>query len=374
MLVASYSTGVKAASQKEWTFMVFLNGDNSLDPYSDQNLQQMVRVGSSDKVDIIVLRDRSDQNVTSKILHVENGGMTTVKDFGRNIDMGDWHQVVDFFKWTKENFPARHYMMTLWDHGAGWGILPAQHGVRDISWDDHTGNYITTKQMGQAMAEIKTANGGRNLDILGMDACLMQMAEVVHEVGPSVDEVAASEETEPNEGWDYEVALKFLTTTPTAPAKVLADQIEKGFVALSSEDVQGSAVSPSALRAALPAISAFVDALVPFDRLSRSNVTRIMSQTQSFDMPDFKDLIDFTERVKAQTSNAELKDLADAVLTAVHGSIDANYSAGRTMARARGLSIWLPTESEWLDRKAKYATISWGVDSHWTRLLEALYD
>ncbi len=365
----------RAAEPRDWTFLVFLNGDNDLDAYSDLNLNQMKKIGSTDKVDILVLRDRSTSE-TTKILHIEKDKATTVKDYGKNIDMGDWHQMVEFFKWSKENYPAKHFAYTMWDHGAGWGkkkrtAQPA--GLRDISWDDHSGHYITTAQMAQALGEMKVVNGGKNIDIFGMDACLMQMAEIDAEIARSVDVVAASEETEPDEGWNYEPGLDFLTKNPTAAAHEVATKFEEAYVAANSDDVQGSAVSTAAVKAALPAIAAFVDELVTFDKLSKTELLSLMGDTQAFYMSDFKDLLDFVQRVKAKTVDSHMKGLASEAEVAVKASVHSNYTAGDSMAKAKGLSVWLPSEYQWSDRKDAYRALSFGKDSHWTKLLEALY-
>ena len=54
--------------------------------------------------------------------------------------------------------------------------------------------------------ELKNAlfNVGRRIDILGMDACLMSMAEVCYQIRESVDYTVASEAEQELDGWPYE--------------------------------------------------------------------------------------------------------------------------------------------------------------------------
>ena len=40
-----------------WTIMIYVDGDNDLDPYAIQNINSMELVGSTDKVKIIVQYD-----------------------------------------------------------------------------------------------------------------------------------------------------------------------------------------------------------------------------------------------------------------------------------------------------------------------------
>ena len=108
----------------------------------------------------------------------------------KDCDMGDYKNLVDFVKWGTDNFPAKHYFVAVWNHGSGWHFQDAkiksgEVSINDISFDDNTGHAITTEQLGTAMAEIKL-HIGRNVDIYGSDACLMQMLEVAGEMKNSV--------------------------------------------------------------------------------------------------------------------------------------------------------------------------------------------
>src|SRR5687768_5808271 len=43
-----------ASDKKEWTFLIFLNGNNNLDRYGTLNLNQIEKVGSTDKINVVV--------------------------------------------------------------------------------------------------------------------------------------------------------------------------------------------------------------------------------------------------------------------------------------------------------------------------------
>ena len=359
---------------KEWSFLVFLNGDNNLDSFGDLNINQMKAVGSTNDVNVVVLRDQANQSTTSKVFYVGKNTVTTVKDYGKNIDMGDWHNLVDFFKFATLQYPAKHYVMVVWDHGAGWKKRAVSDTFREISYDDGTGNVITTPQLAAAMAEMKALNGGVSIDVMGTDACLMQMAEVNAEIAPSVMVTAGSEETEPGEGWDYTGSLQYLTQHPTTTPEALGDAIEKAYIAGNAgQSVQGSAVSTVALTAAVPQISALADALAKFDKIDRTKMATIISATQKFYYTDYRDMLDFVKRIQAATTDTTLKTLAKNVELTVTAAVKANYTAGTTMSNARGLSVWLPTSSQYSARKAKYQTLVWTKSTKWGVFLEALY-
>ncbi len=147
------SNSVVAAEQKEWTFLLFLNGNNNLDDFGTLNMNQMETVGSSDKVNLVVQwaslehrtvrrvlvkKDNDPRNVTSPVL--ENMGM---------VDMGDHRKLAEFIRWGVTNYPAKKYFVAVWNHGSGWHRMERvrRGGVaaQDISFDDFTGNLITTE-------------------------------------------------------------------------------------------------------------------------------------------------------------------------------------------------------------------------------------
>ena len=102
----------------------------------------------------------------------------------------------------------------------------------DISHDDLTGHYMTTKQLGEA---IRQAAGlvGHPIDVYGSDACLMTMAEVATEMGDSVSVSVRYEEVEPGEGWPYDGLLRRWTAKAGATAadvgKILAEEYVKSY-------------------------------------------------------------------------------------------------------------------------------------------------
>ena len=196
--------GVVVAAEKEWTFMVFINADNNLDEYGVADQEEMAVVGSSDRLDIVTLIDRYAGPATMN--HIEKGRITKLSDEGE-LDMGDWRELVRFAKTAMARFPAKHYALVVWNHGAGWKLKGA--ALKGISYDDSSNNHITTNQLGDAMREIRDVTG-RNIDLFCMDACLMQMFEVAWSVRDACDYIVASEETVPGDGYPYTDVLRAL--------------------------------------------------------------------------------------------------------------------------------------------------------------------
>ncbi|MEK7810288.1 MAG: clostripain-related cysteine peptidase, partial [Pseudomonadota bacterium] len=96
-------------------------GDNSLDPEGVQDLKEMKKVGSTDKVNIVAQFDRAAGHVARRY-YLRIGGIVTgdaVASLG-TVNTGDPKFLNDFIRWGVKNYPADHYLLVLWNHGQGW--------------------------------------------------------------------------------------------------------------------------------------------------------------------------------------------------------------------------------------------------------------
>jgi len=118
------------AADADWTFMVYLDGDNDLEGAAINDFLEMAAVGSDANVNIVVQFDRIggyDSSYgdweTCKRFYVTSGMTPTaaeqVEDVGE-ANMGDPAALTDFINWVADNYPANNYAVVLWNHGAGW--------------------------------------------------------------------------------------------------------------------------------------------------------------------------------------------------------------------------------------------------------------
>jgi len=85
---------------------------------------------------------------------------------------------------------------------------PLDDPDRGICWDDSTGNYLTNQKLNAALSEVcNTLLGGKKLNIIGFDACLMAMLEVANITKNYAHIMIGSEEVELGAGWPYEKVL-----------------------------------------------------------------------------------------------------------------------------------------------------------------------
>ncbi len=59
---------------------------------------------------------------------------------GTGVDMGNPQTLTDFVNWAKTFYPAQHYALIVWDHGAGWRrgqqALRFRRRPQAVSFDD----------------------------------------------------------------------------------------------------------------------------------------------------------------------------------------------------------------------------------------------
>src|ERR1044072_7193834 len=129
-------------------------------------------------------------------------------------DSGDPKVLFDFISWSVENFPADHYMLVLSGHGGG-------ATEQEFLFDETSKGTLTIAEMGNVFRDVKellkTKNGDPlQIDIVGMDSCLMSMAEVAHQLRGSVKYMISSESFGPQSGWPYGRIIERLNEDLTA--------------------------------------------------------------------------------------------------------------------------------------------------------------
>lgn len=371
-----------SATQKEWTFLVFLNGFNNLDRFGLLDLNEMETVGSTDQVNVVVqwasystrdvkrvyvTQDNDPRNVTSPV----------VQDLGL-VDMGDYRNLVDFVQWAKINYPAKHYFIDVWNHGSGWRRFMGSSSsdvIRptDISFDDISGNAITTEQLGVAMNEIKTVLG-QKVDLYGSDACLMSMVEVAGEMKDSVDVFLGSQHLEPADGWPYGDLLRRWNALAKPTARQLGHELVDVYRASypRSREITLSALDMNRYAALTTSVRDLGRLLSTLPNGVREKAKTAFSRAQDFDNADYQDLHDLMNELEKATSDSELpRSALRAVKTSVESMVIANGTS-TDMARAHGISIWVPTnESTYQQYSSRYSNLVFNRDTAWK---DAIYN
>ena len=378
---ADKSGGGDRGGEKEWTMMVFMNAKNNLEKYGVADMNEMERIGSTSRLNVVVEMGRMAGYDSSngdwkgvKRFYVERDllkdplGRTinsrVVQDLGSR-NMGDYREVINFVKWAKEKYPAKKYILVLWNHGGGW---TRDNPVADkgISYDEETGNNIDTPQLGKIVAE------AGKLDVLASDACLMQMAEIAYEVKDGVDFMVGSEETEPGAGYSYYKILFPLVMSPSMTPETLSRLI---VLAYWDSNVIGFGVAThSSLKMSQAGtLAQKMDALARAAMASgeKEKIKTARNEAQSYAIDDNKDLKHFADLVRAKAGNPALKTAA-ADLSSFLGDktrlvID-NKTSILPSSNSNGVAVYLP--GAFVD--GDYAQVKLAKETQWDEFLKWL--
>ncbi|NTU96784.1 MAG: peptidase C11 [Chlorobiaceae bacterium] len=402
----------KKAAEKSWTVMVYMAGDNNLDPEGSKDLREMKKVGSNEDVNIIAQFDRAAGHVARRY-YLRKGGLVTgdaVDSLG-NVNTGDPASLEDFIGWGIKNYPAEHYLLVLWNHGQGWddtdvyaderyrGLRrlatgPARHSLfrsgtrrvmekaigsmeyRAILLDDNAKDFLDNQEMKKVLAG--TAKRlGRKLDILGMDACLMSMAEVGYQISDSTACTVGSEQTEPGNGWPYDKILSALAKNPAMAPDDLCTLIVDKYLASYSEKepVTQSACDLSKAEALASSVALLASELKSGigDPAVLQAIQGVRNKVQSYDVRDNIDLVDFCSLLAKTGVNASVKTACQNVATQVQNSyvMKQGYK-NKSMQHSGGVAIYFPLVSvSPLYPKLEFSRKT-GWDSFLVAYLEAL--
>lgn len=208
------------AEPKVWTVYVHMNGDNNLCSFAHKDMAEMKRIANQDNMNLIVGFDCQGGG-DSKLLLLRSGEFHTLDLVTPGEwDMGDWKFAAKIAKTVFSAYESKHKMYVVWNHGAGVSY-DSKVFDKGVSYDDQSGNHISTRELGMMAKEIGP------VDVIGFDACLMQMIEINYELAPFTKYVIASEDLEPGNGWDYE---SFGLAAAGKDAVTLGKQIVDDFV------------------------------------------------------------------------------------------------------------------------------------------------
>jgi hypothetical protein len=233
--MAAVSLGARAAQQTPakaaWTLMVYMDADNSLETPQIANVEEMLKVGSTDAVQIVMLCDRSPKSEPkeqytdagvgglpnwsgAKLLRVEKGKLKQLADWG-DTNMSDSGTVRKFLAAAAKAYPADHYGLIIADHGSGW---------EELCVDESSGDKVMSLRDLRAGLEPFVAAHGK-LDFVGLDACLMASFETAQALSPVSHIMIASEELAPGRGWNYDELTKALVAKPAMTGKEMGRAI-----------------------------------------------------------------------------------------------------------------------------------------------------
>lgn len=363
----------------DWTVLIYLNADNDLERFGILNFNQMEKVGSTDRLKIVVQIDRSpgydstndNWTGTRRYLVTKDGdpnkiNSTLIQDMGE-LDMGSPDTLRDFIRWGQQNYPSTRCCLVIWNHGSGWRTANRTAiTTKNVSFDDTSGTSIQTSDLAYALS-----GAVQQIDVVAFDASLMQMLEVAYELRSSAKILVGSEESPPGDGYVYDRWLAPLAASPGMGATQLGTVIAQEYVKAYTNvyDVTQSVIELANLPAVAVAADDLALALIPQATTNAAALRSARQSAQSYAFDYYKDLIDYAGLVNQLVPDAAISAAYAKLQTALSSAVIYEAHTGSSVARSHGLSVYVPEPSEYLSR---YETIAFSRDyPNWAKWLKA---
>jgi hypothetical protein len=368
--------------------MIYMAGDNNLDSDGLSDLYEIKRVGSTEGVvDIVAQFDRFGSNRPTRRYHLHRWGEASLQDDIRGTlaetNTGNAAELTRFIRWGIDTFPAEKYLVVIWAHGTGAfdeDIFRSasramrrnlkRHGVfrpslanfpvdvshlsteitsdlpsllEAIAPDETNQDFLDNVELKKALKDV-----GQPIDILGMDACLMSMAEVCYQVRGSVDITVGSEAEEDLDGWPYGGFLSKLVNEPgMTPAELAATIVDEFDLKYSAIEDAAATLSACNVRQSL------VDGLA--EKINRLSVAMINNfELDAISLARYRcweneliesvDLADFCHLLKQRTNDADVRSACKDIVDFIKGNefVFRRTRVGFDVRFTNGLGIYFP--------------------------------
>ncbi|MCD4784127.1 MAG: hypothetical protein K8T10_09940 [Candidatus Eremiobacteraeota bacterium] len=375
---ASPATG----KQKDWTVLLYMNGNNDIEGDILKGFLTTEETAQHDKINMLAQLGRAPQYVahptykdeidgdwggvrryvmkkgengdnprevwTSLGKHDAEIDSEITADLGK-ADMSSPDTLQDFLEWGMKKYPAKHYMVVLAGHGAGFlGALPDYKSKKHMSLREISDTFEEV----QKNTEIKP-------DIVVMDACLMAQGEAAVELQNTGKYYIASEDYNynclPMQKTLMEVEKRMdqgKDITPEEMAGILVEQSGK------FRDVPTiSSINMEKMTQFIPAVKDLADKLLNTNT-NPDTIRDIIKSTRGFaendnnvkPYSDYKDLKDLALRIAGSKNikDPDLKKSASHMADVMNSGLITDEAHAKELdedgrGEISGLTVYIPT-------------------------------
>lgn len=390
---------------KSWTIMVYQAGDNDLEPYVIDELNEMERGIDTSLYNVVIEMDRIWGGDTS------NGNWETTRDYyilpdtsgdrvirslmlvdHGELNMGDPSTLSNFVCRYINQYPAQRYMVIIENHGNGWrhrgqSYDPLFRGICDDITDfDWIG--VSNHEYYDALKVIYDSLGHK-VDILAHDACLMGMHEVAYEARNFAKYMVFSEMM----GWadymyPYTEVLNWLNLNPNATSEDLSTTIVTEYInqfpliPIIEASTHSALIISSEYELLCQRVDEFAQALITAGGISQTYILQERLNTQEYPTdyqpPIFLnfhhvDLFHFAQRISNSIFLPQyLRVAAESLLVSINDVIvaeDHRSSIAYGVEASHGIAIYYPRDPA--QNNPDYANLYFAQDyPYWWQFLQ----
>jgi len=363
----------------DWTFMVYLDADNTLENASIEIFLKMASVGSSSQVNIVAQMDRTPGQdsrygnwTDCKRFYVTKDMTPTPEnatlDLGE-VNMGHPDTLKDFVNWTTYYYPANYYFLVLWDHGTGFtGVCFDVTSANDA---------LSLSELSQALSGLPVI-----IDAVLIDACSMSMTEVAYQIKDYANVLIGPEGL----GYGpppYDQYLSSLTSnssvSPSALSrKVVTDYMNWCTPIAQIKNATMSATDLTKITSLIAALDDFVLKLKEKETLYHEQISLARNLTVGYEGPYasesgyYVDLYHFAQLTYQYVPDEELQKSADQLIATLSTGNVIIIEVDKNHPNSHGLSLFFPNEKKkYYDSYGSiYEKTSFAIDTGWDKLVK----
>jgi hypothetical protein len=328
----------------KWTFMVYIVGDNNLDDYVPLDIEtELAPAGSNEDVAVVALADRAATAEWTQTLlfyvtqDMEATPENAVEDWGE-ANMGDPQTLIDFISWTKTNYPAEHYALSLWNHGWSWR---PDYAMRDETDNDT----LDQHELEAVLAQVGP------VDVIMYDACQMATIENQATVRAYSSAFVASQEYYNMDAIEYELIIPALHEDPEMMPEELAVVVSES-VATTAERATSAVALNEDWDALIAAVDAWAFALEAGLPTYRQRYVGAFRSARTFWQDHAgRDLYDAARIINERIDDPAIQAASQAVMEGVEAVVLDEWHR-QNLSDAHGISIFLPATVADLDDPA----------------------
>jgi hypothetical protein len=221
-------------------------------------------------------------------------------------------------------------------------------GTKALGFSDHPSSYLTNLGLQEALRNAcRSLPGGKHkIDIVGMDACDMNMVEIGYEIRDYAKYLVAAEGAIPDASWPYDSILRQLVDNPKVLPRDLACTTATTYV-LNYRDYVDQPVSLSVLdlqecgevRRLFQEFTAAMEKSLT-DASMRQAILSARRKARSFGGNQFVDVVDFCQFLAEDPGSKDAGTAAMSLIGRIKPFIAYNESCGEP--NCNGTSIYFP--------------------------------
>ncbi len=234
-LQSSSSSSTIDGEKDAYTILLYMCGSD-LESSSDQgglataNLKEILSVNLPDNVNFVIETGgaklwKTTYGISSSKLgryEVKNKKLV-LKESLSKTNMGSSSTLQSFIEWGLNNYPSEKTGFIFWNHGG------AMQGV--CCDENYNNDSLLNSEVKSAFSKaFANTNIATKLEWVGYDACLMAVQDIAEFNSNYFNYMIASQESEPGEGWDYDVWLSTLAKNVNISTEDLLKNVSDSYI------------------------------------------------------------------------------------------------------------------------------------------------